>query len=128
MVKVIEKSEVFKPKPGLRSGYGVVRCPNPECDYILFEASKKFWYTHQIGKMMCEKCETPASIIACLQPEDDAGELIIRYWCHHCGAGFQRTMIGVREYCNGCKTYQNIYFSMAMSIPQSPQPLQATHA
>lgn len=109
--------EVFKPKPGLRQGYGTIRCPNPQCSYVLFEVSKRFWNTNHVEKMLCAKCEHPASLIACIQPEHEAGELIIRYWCQKCGVSFERTMAGIREYCRGCKTYQNIYFTLSMALP-----------
>ncbi|MEI7752274.1 MAG: hypothetical protein WCJ71_09330, partial [Candidatus Omnitrophota bacterium] len=76
--------ENFKAAEGLRGGYGPIRCPNPKCDYILFEASKRFWHTHRIERPLCPTCGLSASLIACLQSENDAGELIFRYWCREC--------------------------------------------
>ena len=108
---------IFKAKPGLRGGYGHIRCPNPECDYILFEASKRFWHTSRIERMLCPTCGHSASLIAFLQSENDAGELIVRYWCRKCDICFERTMIGVRKYCTGCHTYQNIYFTLSLALP-----------
>ena len=109
--------DALKAKAGLRSGFGYIRCPNPGCDYILFEASKRFWLTGRIEKMHCPTCGHSASFIACLQSESDAGALIVRYWCHKCELCFERTMIGVRKYCTGCHTYQNIYFPLPLAYP-----------
>ncbi len=108
--------EPFKMKPGLRGGYGHVKCPNPGCEHILFEASKRFWHTNRVEKILCLGCGHSAFLIACLQSENDAGELIVRYWCRHCQKGFEKAMIGVRKYCAGCQTYQNIYFSLSLAL------------
>ena len=108
--------ENFKAKEGLRGGYGPIRCPNPGCDFILFEASKRFWHTHRIERTLCPTCGHSASLIACLQSENDAGELMVRYWCRECNVCFERTMIGVRKYCTGCHTHQNIYFTLSLAL------------
>ena len=110
--------ENFKAKEGLRGGYGHMRCPNPECDYILFEASRKFWHTQRIESMLCPTCGHTASLIACIQSENDAGELMVRYWCRKCETCFEKTMVGVRKYCTGCHTYQNIYFTLSLALPE----------
>ncbi|MFH0986398.1 MAG: hypothetical protein V1882_12860 [Candidatus Omnitrophota bacterium] len=110
------ETESFKTRPGLRGGYGYVRCPNSECEHILFEVSKKFWHTNRIEKIPCPDCGRFAALFACLQSENDAGELIVRYWCRHCQKSFEKTMIGVRKYCSGCRTYQNIYFSLSLVL------------
>ncbi len=109
------EAEFFKTKEGLRGGYGHIRCPNPECDYILFEVSKRFWHTHRIERALCPTCDHSASLIACLQSENDAGELIVRYWCRECEVCFEKTMTGVRKYCTGCHTHQNIYFTLSLA-------------
>ena len=106
----------LKVKAGLRRGYGYVRCPNPDCDYILFEASKRFWKPSGIERMRCGTCAHPALFIACLQSEQDAGVLIVRYWCRKCEQYFEKTMLGVRKYCMGCHTYQNIYFPLSQGL------------
>jgi hypothetical protein len=108
---------IFKAKAGLRGGYGHIRCPNPECDYILFEASKRFWQAGGIERMLCPTCGHPALFIACLQAENDAGALIVRYCCRKCEICFERTLVGVRKYCAGCHTYQNIYFPLSLALP-----------
>ena len=110
------EAEIFKARAGLRGGYGHIRCPNPGCDYILFEVSRRFWHTNRVEKMICPMCSHSASLIACLQAENDAGELIFRYWCCECESCFERTMIGVRKYCAGCHTYQNIYFTLSLAL------------
>jgi hypothetical protein len=120
MSELKKASETFQPKSGLRNGYGHVRCPNSGCEHILFEASKRFWFTNRIEQMVCVQCDRPASLIACVQADTDAGELIARYWCHRCGDGFERAMIGIREYCKGCKSYQNVYFTLSMALPPIP--------
>jgi hypothetical protein len=122
MIEKADKGQVaFRPKPGLRGGYGKIRCPNPDCSHILFEASTRFWNTHQAEKVICPHCAHPASLFTFVQSENDAGELKAHYWCHRCNEGFDRIMIGIREYCRGCKTYQNIYFTLSMTLP--PQPI-----
>jgi len=117
MSKISKAVTTFQTKAGLRSGYGRVRCPNAGCEHVLFEASKRFWFTNRTEHMACNQCARPAALIACVQAETDAGELIARYWCHRCGDGFERAMIGIREYCKGCKTYQNVYFTLSMALP-----------
>jgi len=119
------RAEGLKVKPGLRKGYGLMKCPKPGCEHVLCEMSKRFWYTGQVERIVCPKCGGSASLIACLQTENDAGELLVRYWCPHCHAIFERAMFGVREYCRGCQTYHNIYFGLSLSLlpvqPQSPE-------
>ena len=117
---------ISKAKSGLRGGYGHIRCPNPECDYILFEASKRIWHAGGIERMLCPTCGHSASLIACLQSENDAGALIVRYWCRKCEICFERTMIGVRKYCTGCHTYQNIYFPLSLPLPGGIPSIQET--
>ena len=69
------------------------------------------------------KCARPATLIACLQTENDAGELLVRYWCPHCHVILERVMFGVREYCSGCKTYHNIYFGLSLALlPMNSDP------
>ena len=108
--------ENFKAKAGLRRGFGYIRCPNPGCDYILFEASKRLWHPGGIEKVLCPTCGHLASFIACLQSENDAGALIVRYGCPKCETCFERTMVGVRKYCAGCHTHQNIYFTLSLAL------------
>jgi len=122
----VNEAGIFKAKPGLRGGYGYIRCPNPGCDHILFEVSKRFWYTNRIEKMPCPTCARTAFFVAFLQAEDDAGELVVRYWCRKCEISFERVLIGVRKYCAGCQTYQNIYF--ILSLPLSGGTLGAREA
>ena len=118
---------MFKTKAGLRGGYGHIRCPNPKCDYLLFEASKRYWQTSGIERMPCPTCGQSASLIACLQSENDAGELIVRYWCRKCELCFEKTMVGVRKYCTGCHTYQNIYFALSLALSaEIPDKQEAT--
>jgi len=117
---------ILKAKSGLRGGYGHIRCPNPECDYILFEASKRLWHTGGIERMLCPTCGHSASFIACLQSENDAGALIVRYGCRKCELCFERTMVGVRKYCTGCHTYQNIYFPLSLPLPGGIPSIQET--
>ena len=119
---------VLNAKAGLRRGFGYIRCPNPGCDYILFEASKRLWHTGGIEKMLCPTCGHSASFIACLQSENDAGALIVRYGCRKCELCFERTMVGVRKYCTGCHTYQNIYFPLSLPLPGGIPSAQETVA
>ena len=69
--------------------------------------------------------EDGTGIVQVSHSENDAGELLVRYWCPHCHAIFERAMFGVREYCRGCQTYHNIYFGLSLSLlpvePQSPE-------
>ena len=108
--------ETLKVKRGLREGYGLMRCPEPGCEHVLCEMSKRFWHTRQVEKIVCVKCGRPTSLIACLQTERNAGELLVRYWCPHCQIIFERAMFGVREYCSGCQTYHNIYFGLSLAL------------
>ena len=117
MSELNKVAATFRTKSGLRNGYGLVRCPNSGCEHILFEASKRFWFTNRIEHMMCAQCDLSASLIVCVQAETDAGELIARYWCHRCGDGFERAMIGIRKYCKECKVYKNVYFTLSMALP-----------
>jgi len=119
---------VLNAKAGLRRGFGYIRCSNPGCDHILFEASKRAWNTNRIERMLCPTCGHSTSLIAFLQSENDAGELIVRYWCCKCDICFERTMIGIRKYCTGCHTYQNIYFTLSLAISGEIPVYQATAA
>ena len=70
--------ETLKVKRGLREGYGLMRCPEPGCEHVLCEMSKRFWHTRQVEKIVCVKCGRSTSLIACLQTERNAGELLVR--------------------------------------------------
>ena len=50
------RAEALKVKPGLRKGYGLMKCPKQGCEHVLCEMSKRFWHTGQVERIVCPKC------------------------------------------------------------------------